>query len=255
MKLSYIGTGKAATALASVLQSKGHSIAQAWAHTRQSGEDFQEKFLCEVVYDAHQFTKDTDVVLLAVKDDVAADVVKQFSLQGKIVATTSGFTSKSILQKVTSHTGVFYPFVSMTKGAELNFEKVLLMLEGSDEKTVLTLQLLAQSITSNARVVEEKQRQSLHLAAVIAQNFSNHLYCIAEQILQEQQFSFADLHALIASHTQHVLQQSPALLQTGPAIRHDRQTIAIQEKLLQQHPEWQKIYSILTNSIQHFHLP
>jgi predicted short-subunit dehydrogenase-like oxidoreductase (DUF2520 family) len=103
------------------------------------------------------------------------------------------------------------------------------------------------------KAVDENQRQTLHLAAVFANNFTNHIYAIAERVLEEKGLSFDDLRPLIAAHIQNILVHSPSKLQTGPAIRHDQSTIDIHMDLLKAHPDYREIYSLLTTSIQDIH--
>ena len=107
--------------------------------------------------------------------------------------------------------------------------------------------------SDNVNAVDESQRQTLHLAAVFANNFTNHIYSIAEKILVEKRLSFDDLRPLIASHIQNVLAHSPSELQTGPAIRGDQSTLDIHMDLLKAHPDYKEIYSLLTTSIQDIH--
>ncbi len=127
------------------------------------------------------------------------------------------------------------------------------MVEGSNMETSNTLLSLAHTISDNVRIVAEKQRQSLHLAAVFAHNFTNHMYVIAEKILTDKGLKFGDLRPLIAAHIANVQQLSPATLQTGPAIRHDSTTIDTHLQLLDGNDDLEQLYLAMTEAIQLWH--
>ena len=91
-------------------------------------------------------------------------------------------------------------------------------------------------------------RAKVHLAAVFACNFTNHLYTIAENILKEANLPFSDLLPLIDETTQKVHTLSPKEAQTGPAIRHDDKIIT--KHLSQLNNREKAIYQLLTESIQ-----
>ena len=48
---------------------------------------------------------------------------------------------------------------------------------------------------------------------------------------------------------QRALQDSPARMQTGPAMRGDVDTVRRHLNLLEKHPEWQEIYRELSENI------
>jgi predicted short-subunit dehydrogenase-like oxidoreductase (DUF2520 family) len=109
---------------------------------------------------------------------------------------------------------------------------------------------VAISLSNNVMKVETKQRQSLHLAAVFAHNFTNHLYSISGTILEENQLSFDYLKPLIATYFQNLQTISPTLLQTGPAVRRDTSTIKKHLELLEGKEDLKEIYNLLTAHIQ-----
>jgi predicted short-subunit dehydrogenase-like oxidoreductase (DUF2520 family) len=141
----------------------------------------------------------------------------------------------------------------MTKESETDFKRALMMIEGSNEGTAETLNALAKTISDNVKMVEENQRQSLHLAAVFAHNFTNHMYVMAEKILADKGLNFDELRPLIASHMANVQKLSPATLQTGPAIRHDSSTIETHLQLLDANNEFKQLYLTMTEAIQQWH--
>ena len=251
--ITLIGSGKTATALGQALRDAGHQIIQIWSRTEANANELALKLGAVSITELSNLNDQADIYIIAVKDDAIENVAKQLRIGDKIIAHTSGIKSRELLKEAGGNYGIFYPFVSMTKETTVDFGKALVMIEGSNQRTSETLLSLAQSISDNVKPVDESQRQSLHLAAVFANNFTNHLYTVAEQILDEKGLSFDDLRPLIAAHLQNVLSYSPSQLQTGPAVRGDQSTIDIHTKLLSGHEDPKKIYSLITSSIQDFH--
>jgi predicted short-subunit dehydrogenase-like oxidoreductase (DUF2520 family) len=251
--ITLIGSGKTATALGKALQQAGHSIAQVWSRSEANSQQLAHMLSAQYVSDLSAIADISHIYIIAVNDDAIEEIASQLKIGDKIIAHTSGIKSRELLKTASTNYGIFYPFVSMTKETQVDFKKALMMIEGSNEATTNTLLTLARTISGNVKHVDENQRQSLHLSAVFANNFTNHMYTIAEQILAEKGLSFDDLRPLIAAHIQNVMTHQPSQLQTGPAIRGDQSTIAIHEDILSEHPDFQKIYSLLTASIQDFH--
>ncbi|MDB5282233.1 MAG: oxidoreductase, partial [Bacteroidota bacterium] len=111
------------------------------------------------------------------------------------------------------------------------------------------LETLARSISKNVHQVDEQQRQWIHVAAVFANNFTNHLYGISEGILNQHGLQFDILTPLIFSSIENLSKHSPSEIQTGPAARNDVNTIEKHMMLLGDDTRLQKIYQVLTESI------
>jgi predicted short-subunit dehydrogenase-like oxidoreductase (DUF2520 family) len=249
-KITLIGSGNTATTLGGALLAAGHEILQVWSRNAENAAKLAIILGCSHTTDLDQLNQESDLYLITVKDDAIEGVASKLSLPDKIVAHTSGVRSKDLLKTVTNNYGILYPNVSMTKGVSLELSKVLIMIEGSNENTISRLKRLADSISSNAKVVEERHRQSLHVAAVFANNFTNHLFVIAEQILSENGLSFDDIRPMIALHLNNLLLQSPSMLQTGPGVRRDHTAIDRHLELINSDKGLLKIYLMMTRSIQ-----
>ena len=252
-KISLIGSGKTATALGKALKLAGHEFAQVWSRSEAGANELARKLHASPTTELSDIHLNADVYIIAVKDDAIEEVAGKLKIGNKIIAHTSGIKSKELLKSASPNYGIFYPFVSMTKESETDFKRALMMIEGSNEETAETLNALAKTISDNVKMVEENQRQSLHLAAVFAHNFTNHMYVMAEKILADKGLSFDELRPLIASHIANVQKLSPATLQTGPAIRHDSSTIERHLQLLDANNEFKQLYLTMTEAIQQWH--
>jgi predicted short-subunit dehydrogenase-like oxidoreductase (DUF2520 family) len=252
-KISLIGSGKTATALGMALKHAGHEFAQVWSRSEAGANELAQKLHASPTTELFAIHSNADVYIIAVKDDAIEEVASKLKIDDRIIAHSSGIKSKELLKSASPNYGIFYPFVSMTKESETDFKRALMMIEGSNEGTAETLNALAKTISDNVKMVEENQRQSLHLAAVFAHNFTNHMYVMAEKILADKGLNFDELRPLIASHMANVQKLSPATLQTGPAIRHDSSTIETHLQLLDANNEFKQLYLTMTEAIQQWH--
>jgi predicted short-subunit dehydrogenase-like oxidoreductase (DUF2520 family) len=248
MKISIIGAGNVATNLALALKKAGHEIVQVYNRSDDAGKELAHTVAASFTSNAADLL-DADVYLVAVKDDVIAEIAEHLKLADKIVAHTSGTNSKDLLARASSSYGIFYPLQTMKKNSKVDFKSVPVLVEGNDETTVATLEALAKTISQNVHRVDEEQRKWIHVAAVFANNFTNHLYSVSESILLGHGLPFDILKPLIYRSIENLQQNSPAELQTGPAARGDMQTIEKHLMLLGDDVRLQKIYEILTQSI------
>jgi predicted short-subunit dehydrogenase-like oxidoreductase (DUF2520 family) len=248
MNITILGAGNVATQLALVLKKSGHTIVQVYNRSNDAGYELAKTVGATFVSDFAQLT-DADIYLVAVKDDAIAEVGNAFKTSGKIVAHTSGTKSKDLLQNTSANFGIFYPLQTMTKTAKVDFKNVPILIEGSNKQTVAKLDELAKTISKNVHIVDEQQRQWIHVAAVFANNFTNHLFGISEQLLLAQGLPFEILKPLIFNFIQNLEEHSPSEIQTGPAVRGDFKTIEKHMQLLGDDQRLQKIYEILTQSI------
>jgi len=148
--------------------------------------------------------------------------------------------------------GVFYPLQTFTKGVEINFEKVPICIEALEKEDLNMLKNLAESLHSPVYKISTEQRQTLHVAAVFVNNFSNQLYRIAHEITDAKHIPFDILKPLIQETAQKIDTLSPYMAQTGPAVRNDKKTIKRHLKLLE-NENHKELYELLTQSIKKTH--
>lgn len=127
-----------------------------------------------------------------------------------------------------------------------------LFVEAPEPAAEATLLALAHSLSQRAALLSSAQRLQLHLGAVFASNFTNHVLGIADQLLAEAELDFNLLAPLVRETVDKALGASPSpfAVQTGPAARHDAPTLAAHTAALASHPAWQVLYTQLTHSIQ-----
>ncbi|UOQ73910.1 Rossmann-like and DUF2520 domain-containing protein [Hymenobacter cellulosilyticus] len=146
--------------------------------------------------------------------------------------------------------GVLYPLQTFSPGRVIDWTTVPICVEAGTPADQQLVEQVARSLSNVVEVVATPQRQVIHVGAVFACNFTNHLLGIGHALLQEAGLPFALLEPLIQETVQKALAQPPFTVQTGPAVRHDTATLDRHRALLLEHPQWQQIYNQLTASIQ-----
>ena len=99
--------------------------------------------------------------------------------------------------------------------------------------------------------MSDSQRKTLHLAAVLCNNFPNHLFGIAKSILDKENIPFSTLFPLMDTTVSRAKMFNPFDVQTGPAIRNE-QSIMEQHKAKLDKEE-KEIYELLSKRIIEYH--
>ena len=146
----------------------------------------------------------------------------------------------------------YFALQTFSKNTDVDFSQVPFCIETLDKKDLPILKSLAEAIGSPHYKINTEQRQTLHLAAVFINNFTNQLYRIAHEISDAKSINFDILKPLIQETANKVQELSPYMAQTGPAKRNDKKTIKRHLKLLE-NEHHKTIYELLTKSIQKTH--
>jgi predicted short-subunit dehydrogenase-like oxidoreductase (DUF2520 family) len=124
---------------------------------------------------------------------------------------------------------------------------VPLFVEGSNEHISSRLLALASRLSPLFQVMESESRKKLHLGAVLVCNFTNLLFRLADEVVEEVNLSMYE--PLIRHQVNQAMALGPIAAQTGPAIRGDLTTIAGHLQLLAHRPDVADIYRKLSTQI------
>lgn len=189
----------------------------------------------------------SDLIIIAVLDKAIEEVAGKLRIKDSILVHTSGTVDIEVLNKSSENYGIFYPLQTITKGIQINFSDVPLCIDANNEKTLAFLKHLAKRLTDKVYEINTSQRQELHLAAVFANNFTNHLLGISKQILERKNIPFDILFPLINQTIEKAKLNNPFDVQTGPA---KRQEMAIMENHKSRlDDDEREIYEILSKNI------
>lgn len=253
LKFCFIGAGNLATQLSCALQAAGFEIAQVYSRTEHSAKSLAEKLKTHYTTQKSEIVKDADIYFVALKDSVVHEVLSDIDFAGKLLVHCSGSMPMSVLKQYSTNYGVLYPLQTFSKNREVNFSEIPVFVESSDNEIRNQLTEIARKISNNVSDLSSEKRKSLHIAAVFACNFVNHLYVLSAAYLEEQEISFDVMHPLILETAKKAVEMPPKQAQTGPAIRFDENIINDHLENLDNNPELKELYNSVSRSIFEFH--
>ncbi len=266
MEISFIGAGNLAWHLAPAFENAGHHINEVYSRQLQHARQLVSNLYEARTHSELNFAESPSTLfILAVPDDALEQVCSRLVLpEGASLVHTSGSTSlrslehwMAIYSDVPVQTGVFYALQTFTKDQPfMDFGEIPLCIESSDKDTEDKLVQLGQDISSIVYLITSEERRTLHIAAVLACNFTNHLLALAHNLLAGEELEFNLLRPLIAETFRKGLAVAdPAEVQTGPARRGDLSTISDHLAVLANHPQLARIYQLMTDSIRQYYNP
>lgn len=191
---------------------------------------------------------EADLDIIAVQDHAISEVFDLVRHRNNLIVHTSGSVEHTLLNRA-RHYGVFYPLQTFSINKEVDWKGIPLFIEASDNESKSALYELAIQISGFAIYASDNQRKSLHIAAVFANNFSNHMMALAQQWLNKFDLSFDVLVPLIQETIAKLAYLTPEEAQTGPARRHDMQVIAAHLTQMENEPNLSVLYQVISDSI------
>ncbi len=245
--MSFVGSGNVATHLAHALINHGIEIVEVFSEKMENAKRFAAEINCSVV-ESLKNLKATDLIIIAVPDSKIEEVSLQLPENDSLVVHTSGITNMASLSGI-KRIGVFYPLQTFSQQRTVEMLEVPFCIEAHYEEDCKLLLGLASKLSNNVKRVSSEQRKVLHLAAVMVSNFSNHLYALANEILEKSNLEFDFLLPLIKETALKAADVHPLDAQTGPARRNDVSTLEEHLEMLKEFPEFRETYKLLSEQI------
>ena len=249
-KIVILGAGNVGYQLAWHLHNSGHEIIQVFSRHLPAAKWIGNLMDIPCTDNLTELTDEGEIYLLSVKDDAIEEVTSQLHLGDKIIAHTSGTIPLHALERVSKNHGIFYPLQTLSRNVSVDFGVIPVCLDASNQKTMDVLKDLAETLTNKVIVVDDEKRLAIHVAAVFANNFTNHMFSIAQLILERSDLSFEILKPLINETVRKIQNHDPMNVQTGPATRNDGGTIEKHLDFLKNEPGFRDIYKLLSEDIQ-----
>ena len=253
MDIVLLGSGRVATQLGRAFKMAGQTIVQVWSRNLEHAKELADTVASEAISDLDDINRSADLYIIAVKDSAILELASALDIGDNLIVHTSGSTSIQALDGVSSHTGVFYPLQTFSKNKAVDFRSVPIAIEASNPEDLAAIRAIADRLSERVTELDSAQRKALHVAAVFACNFTNHLMAISQQLLKSENLDFDLLRPLIAETAGKVQQYDPETVQTGPAIRGESEIIHAHLEMLQENPEWHELYKQLSQSIVNLH--
>ena len=242
-----LGAGNVATSLAPALSRVGH-VVQVYSRTLRHAQELASTLPGAQPVDNLTLLKaDAHVYVLAVSDDAIASLVSAVPDNGAVWLHTSGSTPITVFAGRRARYGVIYPMQSFTKAMPANMSEVHFFVEGSDPHITAEISEFARLMSSHVQVADSEKRKNLHVAAVFACNFANHMWTLSAEVLEEAGMDFDAMKPLIKTTVEKLAHLSPAESQTGPAQRGDKGIVKSHLAMLS--GDKREIYKMLSESI------
>lgn len=191
-----------------------------------------------------------DAYLISVNDDAIAKVLQEApsACREALWMHTSGSVGISVFDGFGSRYGVFYPLQTFSKDVALDIKEVPIFTEGATAEIEAEMNVIASAISDHVYHADSEIRRTIHISAVYACNFVNHLFSIADRTLSRHDIPFDVLLPLIKETVRKVTKVSPAEAQTGPAARGDKGIIDKHLAVIDNATD-RAIYKLLSESI------
>ncbi|WP_432708244.1 Rossmann-like and DUF2520 domain-containing protein [Pedobacter sp.] len=255
MKVVCLGSGNVATHLACAIKATGANIIQVYSKTLANARALASVLNSQAIDHLEQLNREADLYIVSINDDAIESVVRQLKGLKGMVVHTAGATSLSVFEELgINRYGVLYPLQTFSKSRPVDFSTIPLCLEAGSKDDLQTLQQVAVKLSTLVYEVNSEDRKLLHLAAVFACNFTNHLYHLSASLLERKGLNFDILKPLILETAAKVQNAMPYEVQTGPARRGDEATMERHLAMIQENPMLTDIYETLSKSIKKTYL-
>ncbi len=201
----------------------------------------------EIINDLSKI-KSADIYIISISDSYVGEISKKLNVSEKLVVHTSGSLDLSIIDSK-NRRGVFYPLQTLSKNKEIELAKVPICIESENNKDLVLLETISKYIGCKTYKIDYNQRKILHLAAIFSNNFVNHMFTIAKEILDDKNLDFNILKPLINETVDKIHKLDPENAQTGPAIRNNNEIILNHIKTLKK-DDHKKLYELMTKLIK-----
>jgi predicted short-subunit dehydrogenase-like oxidoreductase (DUF2520 family) len=247
--IAFAGSGNVAWHLAKGLQMQGYRISNVWSRDFSNAATLAENCNSRVCRELSELRKETDLIIIAVADKAIEEVARSIGEFHGIAVHTAGSVSMDILKGNFTNSGVFYPLQTFSKVIPVDLREVPFFLESSSNEVLQAIEKIASKLSDRVYNADSQQRMLLHVAAVFAGNYSNLMYVIGNEILENADLPSDLLHPLIQEIARKAVTGDPLKMQTGPARRNDTITIEKHISALASMPEYADLYQLLANLI------
>lgn len=245
MKIVIIGSGNVAYHLAKAFTQNNIEVSQIFGRNEVELNKISEEL--NIPYSTKELA-DADLYLISVSDSAVEQVSDLIKTEKALVAHTSGSLPIETLNG-DYRKASFYPLQTFSKTKNLDYSKIPFFIEAENQIDEKSLFELASLISDNVETSDYEKRKYIHLTAVFACNFVNHLFARAKEISDSQDLPFEYFIPLIDETVEKIHHLEPKTAQTGPAVRGDERILKLHEELINDE-EHLKIYKLMNDSIK-----
>jgi predicted short-subunit dehydrogenase-like oxidoreductase (DUF2520 family) len=252
MNVTFIGSGNLAWHLAPALDNLGYIVKEVYSRDAKHAAQLTGRlYQAEVCTTLDFSSSPSGLFVVATSDDAISLIARDIVLPDEaILIHTSGSQPLAALDfAATERTGVLYPLQTFSKNAKISFREIPLFVESNHQESQRVLMTIAKALSTKVRKIDSDGRRALHIAAIFASNFSNHMMTISRDLMDKHGMDFAWLRPLIAETFNKAITQGPEKSQTGPAVRGDLQILDEHMEHLKQDKDIAKMYELISQHI------
>jgi len=237
--------------LAPALDNCGFKVSEVYSRNHKNASNLVKRLYHASFVKNLDFSNSTSqYFFISVPDDAIEEICREIVLpDNSVLIHTSGSVSLEALSYAASRwTGVFYPLQTFSKEKKVNFKEVPILVEGSEESISKELMKMAKGLSSTSLLADSDKRKNIHVAAVFASNFTNHMLTLSKEILEKSGNNFDLLKPLVVETLNKSLEVGPENAQTGPAKRRDFNTLEKHVGVLDQE-QLKDLYRLISQDI------
>ncbi|MEK6780216.1 MAG: DUF2520 domain-containing protein [Bacteroidota bacterium] len=250
--VSFIGSGSLAWHLAPALDNAGFVVKEVHSRNPQHAAELTDRlYQAEVKATLDFSTSDSTIFIIATSDNAIESIAQEIILpEDAFLVHTSGSQPLGILRfAATNNTGVLYPLQTFSKTKKVDFKGTPIFVESNNIETEHVIMLLAKAISHKVSKIGSEERKALHVAAVFASNFTNHMLTLSKKIVEQNSLSFDLLKPLILETINKSFSVGPENAQTGPAKRGDLEILDTHLAFIREDPDLAEIYKLVSQHI------
>lgn len=235
------------------LKKAGHTLNQIYAGASHRALPLANLLEAQYIQHLDQLDTAIDVLVIATPDDVILNYAETLPEMPCAILHTAGSLPAAVLKRLNPKHASVWCIYSIRSEYLPKHRNIPVVVESEDPEALQLATQLAQSFSDTIYPLQAAQKPHIHLGAVLANNFTNHLFAICEKILGDAKIPRELLFPILEETVQNIKRFPAYELQTGPAIRGDSQTQERHLNLLKNDPDYAKIYETLSASIRNMH--
>lgn len=252
MNVVIIGSGNVATVMGGKIAGAGHTIVQVVARRAEAAAILAREWGCGYTAEWAQIERGAELYIVCLSDKAIPGMNAALRLPGRLVVHTAGAVPRKALAAVSDRCGVLYPLQSLR--SEIRpFPEFPLLIDAVSPADLDLLETFARSIATQVQRAGDDYRLKCHVAAVLVNNFTNHLYTVADDLCGSEGVDFSLLLPIIRETASRLEHYPPQMVQTGPAIRGDAGTMKRHLELLAGYPRIKALYELFSEQIETYY--
>ncbi len=249
-KICLVGSGNVGTNLGINLKQKGIEIVQVISRNINNAKALALKLEANYSSQISEFDRRCNTIIFSVSDDAIKPLLQSVNFENRLLIHTAGSVSAEIFAEYSDYYGVLYPLQSFKKADFTNFLEIPLFIEGNREESNERIGNIGSQLSNKVYDADSEMRLRIHVAAVFACNFTNHMYHISHNLIKDMPINFDVFAPLIRKTAEQAIRAgNPEETQTGPAIRNDKGTMKKHLNELKQNESLAELYKFMSNRI------